>query len=302
MGMFRNAMTIDVEDYFHVSAFDGVIARDTWSQRDSRVERNTHRLLELFDDAAVSATFFFLGCVAEQFPKLVRAVQEEGHEIACHGYSHRLIFRQSRGEFRTETCRAKRILEDLTGEAVAGYRAASFSITQDSIWALDVLAEAGFTYDSSIAPVRHDIYGLSTARPYPHCIETMAGRSLVEFPPSTISIAGYRLPIGGGGYFRLFPYAFTRSCLDTINTTRGMPFTFYLHPWEIDPDQPRIDVGWKSRFRHYNNLHKCEQRLERLLRDFRFGTMSAVLESVELESVGLPDLLKRGPSPGNATC
>jgi polysaccharide deacetylase family protein (PEP-CTERM system associated) len=300
--MFSNAMTIDVEDYFHVSAFDGVIARDTWSQRDSRVERNTYRILELFDDATVSATFFFLGCVAEQFPKLVRAVQEEGHEIACHGYSHRLIFRQGRDEFRTETFRAKRILEDLTGEAVAGYRAASFSITQDSIWALDVLAEAGFTYDSSIVPVRHDIYGLRTARPYPHRIGTTAGRSLVEFPPSTASIAGHRLPIGGGGYFRLFPYFFTRSCLDTINTGHGMPFTFYLHPWEIDPDQPRINAGWKSRFRHYNNLHKCEQRLERLLRDFRFGTMSAVLESMQLERVDLPDLLKLGQRPGNATC
>ena len=300
--MFMNAMTIDVEDYFHVSAFDSVIARDTWAQRESRVERNTYRILELFDDASATATFFFLGCVAERFPGLVHAVRREGHEVACHGYSHRLIFRQSREEFRAETFKAKLIVEDLTGEAVAGYRAASFSITQSSIWALDVLAEAGFTYDSSIVPTRHDIYGLRGARPHPHRIETRNGQSLVEFPPSTVSIAGFRIPVGGGGYFRLFPYRFTSSCLDVINNNRGLPFAFYLHPWEIDPDQPRIDAAWKSRFRHYNNLHKCEKRLLRLLHDFRFGTMSRILGSMKLERVKAPHLLNLKQEPGSATC
>jgi polysaccharide deacetylase family protein (PEP-CTERM system associated) len=287
-----NALTVDVEDYFHVSAFARSIDRSDWDSMESRVERNTQRILQIFADASVSATFFTLGWVAERFPALVREITNNGHELACHGYSHQLIYRQDPKVFREETIRAKSLLEDISGLAVHGYRAASYSITHQSTWALATLIDAGFSYDSSIVPVRHDLYGLSGAKPYPYRVRVDSGREIVEFPPSTIAIGRGRIPIAGGGYFRLFPYGFSRWGMARINARDGQPFSFYLHPWEIDPDQPRVPAGWKSRFRHYNNLDKFEPRMLRLLDEFRFGTMTAVLDGLDLQLVELDTMVK----------
>lgn len=289
----QNALTIDVEDYFHVSAFADHVDRAAWDKMDTRVERNTGRILELLAERDVRATFFILGWVAERSPGLVREIAAAGHEIACHGFSHQLIYKQTPDEFRQETLRSKHLLEDLVQRPVAGYRAASYSITNRSLWALDVLVEAGFVYDSSVFPVRHDLYGIPGAQDIPHRLKTPAGHELVEFPLSTLNLLGYRLPIAGGGYFRLYPYAFTRAGLRAINR-RGKPFIFYLHPWEVDPDQPRIAAGWRSRFRHYNNLDKCEIRLKRLLDDFSFTTARAVLDRL-----GLCSAEEQAPSIAN---
>ena len=280
-----NALTVDVEDYYHVSAFADSITRDDWPTLESRVEQNTDRILELFDQASVKGTFFTLGWVAERCPGIVRSIVDNGHELACHGYSHQLIYKQDREVFGEETRKAKQLLEDISGVAVNGYRAASYSITDESSWAVDVLIDAGFEYDSSIVPVRHDLYGMTGAGAYPYRLENHEGRSITEFPPSTLSIAGQRIPIAGGGYFRLFPYWFSQWGMGRINARDGMPFSFYMHPWEIDPAQPRIAASAKSRFRHYNNLDKFEPRLKKLLRNFEFGTMASVLRDVSLPSV-----------------
>lgn len=272
-----NAFTIDVEDYYHVSALAPAFPPDTWSQRESRVAASTERLLAMLDEYRVKGTFFVLGWVADHVPSLVKRIAALGHEVACHGYSHQLIYRQSPAVFAEETRRAKGLLEDLTGLPVIGYRAASFSITPRSRWALDTLVELGFAYDSSIFPVRHDRYGMPGAAREPGRIQAPSGASIVEFPMSTASFGPARIPVSGGGYFRLLPYWFTSRGLRDINEREGNPFTFYLHPWEIDVDQPRVRVKWLSRFRHYTNLHKCEARLRRLLGDFRFSTMSKVL-------------------------
>ena len=273
-----NAMTVDVEDYFQVSAFANSIKPEDWSKHSLRVERNTHQLLDLFDDNEVKCTFFCLGWVAERTPALIAEIRQRGHEVACHGYSHQLIYNQTPEVFREETLRAKQILEDIVAQPVRGYRAASYSITRRSLWALDILAEAGFEYDSSIFPVRHDRYGIPDSPEYPHELTTPAGHQLVEFPLSTAKYAGYKLPIAGGGYFRLYPYWLSRAGLRQINR-KQKAFIFYLHPWEIDPQQPRIQAGWFSRFRHYNNLHKCETRLKQLMSDFRFSTVEHILQS-----------------------
>ncbi len=272
----RNALTVDVEDYFHVSAFAKSIDQNDWGKRPLRVENNTRRLLDLFDEYEVKATFFVLGWVAERTRDLVKGIADRGHEVACHGFSHQLVYNQGPEVFREETLSSKHLLEDIIQTPVRGYRAASYSITNRSRWALDILAEAGFEYDSSIFPVRHDRYGIPDAPEFPHRLETPNGHSLVEFPLSTAKLFNYRLPMAGGGYFRLYPYAITRAGLSQINR-RQQPFIFYLHPWEIDPDQPRISASWFSRFRHYNNLARCEDRLKRLLKDFEFTTSHQVL-------------------------
>jgi polysaccharide deacetylase family protein (PEP-CTERM system associated) len=272
-----NALTIDVEDYFHVAALAPSIAPETWAEREYRVEHNTERLLALFAEKNLRATFYVLGWVADRSPALVRRIADAGHEVACHGYSHRLIYRQSPEEFRGETLRAKRLLEDTTGAAVLGYRAASFSITAQSLWALDVLIDAGFTYDSSIFPIRHDRYGIPGAAAEPGPVVAPSGRAIVEFPMSAASFFGMRVPVSGGGYFRILPYWLTRAGLHQINTRAGIPFTFYLHPWEIDPGQPRVKVKAFSRFRHYTNLGRCESRLRRLLDQFAFAPAVDVL-------------------------
>ncbi|MGB6451563.1 MAG: XrtA system polysaccharide deacetylase [Steroidobacteraceae bacterium] len=276
-GKILNAFSVDVEDYFQVAALAPAVSRESWPLRASRVERNTDRLLELLAERGIHGTFFVLGWIAERHAALVKRIAAAGHEIASHGFSHQLIYTQSQEEFREETARSKRTLEDLTGAAVAGYRAASFSITRRSLWALDVLIDLGFRYDSSIFPIRHDRYGMPGASPEPGLLTAPSGRTLVEFPMSAASFLGVKVPVSGGGYFRLLPYAVTRRGLSQINDVCNRPFTFYLHPWEIDPDQPRVKVGWLSRFRHYTNLNRCEPRLQRLLGEFRFGTMCEVL-------------------------
>ncbi len=213
-----------------------------------------------------------LGWVAEQYPQLVRDIAACGHEIACHGFSHRLVYEQSAEEFYQETLHAKNLLQEITGSAVLGYRAASYSIVRKSLWALDILVELGFVYDSSIFPVRHDRYGIPNAERAPHRMATPTGKSIVEWPLATARILGFRLAVAGGGYFRLLPYWLSRWGLASINRRELRPFVFYLHPWEIDPAQPRVSASWLSRFRHYTNLGKCEERLRRLLGEFRFGT------------------------------
>jgi polysaccharide deacetylase family protein (PEP-CTERM system associated) len=274
-----NAFTVDVEDYFHVAALASAVSRDSWHARESRVERNTERLLDLLAEKDVHGTFFVLGWVAERSPQLVRRIAAAGHEIACHGFSHQLIYRQSREEFREETARAKALLEDAIGRAVLGYRAASFSIVRETLWALDVLIDLGFRYDSSIFAIRHDRYGIPDASPAPGRVAAPSGRSLVEFPGAPASFFGLKVPVTGGGYFRIIPYGVTRSGLRRINAA-GRPFAFYLHPWEIDPGQPRISVGVVSRFRHYTNLSRCEARLRRLLGEFAFASMAEVLRGI----------------------
>jgi polysaccharide deacetylase family protein (PEP-CTERM system associated) len=270
-----NALTVDVEDYYHVSGFEEIVDRKDWDRYEPRVGESTRKLLTVLDRAAVRATFFVLGWVAERQPKLVRDIQRAGHEIGCHGYWHRLIYRQTPDEFRADVRRARQLLEDLTGRAVTAYRAPSFSVTRQSLWALDVLIEEGFHYDSSIYPTLHDRYGLPGAPRWPHRVVRPSGE-LWEFPPALYTNALYPLPVGGGGYFRLYPYAVTRHGLRTINA-RGKPFAVYLHPWELDPEQPRLPASRLRAFRHYVNLHKTERRLVKLLRDFPLGTLTEVL-------------------------
>ena len=376
-----NILTIDVEDYFQVHAFSGVIKYDDWSNFECRIERNTDRLLSILSDSGtkndsiasphqgktstrqhsstaslshsithslnnsftqkVRATFFVLGWVAERYPDLVRRIQKEGHEIACHGYAHRLVYTQSRDEFSQDIKRAKSILEDITGKEVIGYRAPSYSITNKSQWAFDVLVEEGFKYDSSIFPIRHDFYGMPEAPRFPFVVSfngndnfefsmlnvefntappnkcstaarsnslthslinpasgisepqhrntaahsnsltysLINSRALIEFPISTVRLLGTNVPISGGGYFRLFPYSLIRKGLRSINKKEGGPFIFYMHPWEIDPKQPRINgLSSRSKFRHYVNLSKTEEKFGRLLKDFNFSSVKHILQ------------------------
>lgn len=277
MDAFRvlNAFTVDVEDYFQVSAFENVIHRDEWPRMPSRVEASTDRLLDLLERRGVKGTFFVLGWTAEQFPSLVRRIASAGHELACHSFWHRLIYRQSRDEFRADLRRSKQTIEDQAGQAVVAYRAPSFSITSRSMWAIDVLVEEGFEIDSSIFPTVHDRYGVPNADVRPHAISTPAG-SIWEFPLAVQRVGRFSVPISGGGYFRLFPFHFSRLCLENVNRG-GRPFAFYIHPWEVDPQQPRIRGASRlSRFRHYVNLSSTERKLDRLLSVFRFGTISDV--------------------------
>lgn len=266
----RNALTVDVEDYFQVSAFEPYITRTNWDNFPLRVEKNTERILELFEMVGVRGTFFTLGWIAERVPALVRRIVESGHELASHGYAHVRVHQQRRDEFKQDVVRTKKLLEDLGGCEVRGYRAASFSIRKDTLWAVDVLQETGHLYSSSIYPVHHDLYGIPQAPRFP--FRHNGGDGLHEIPITTVRALRQNLPVGGGGYFRIYPYGFFRRALRRVNRDEGQPVVFYFHPWEIDPDQPRLPhVGLKSRFRHYVNLHKTEQRLWRLLADFRWG-------------------------------
>lgn len=286
-GKIVNALSIDVEDYYQVAAFSQHVNYDDWNDwnaRNPRVVYNTNKILDIFDKHNVKGTFFVLGWVAERYPQLVKEIERRGHEIGCHGYSHRLIYKQTREVFRQETLRAMGFLQDLAQTSVEGYRAASFSICRQSEWALDILHEAGFKYDSSIFPIRHDVYGMPEAPRIPYRINTRRGGELVEFPMTTRRVMGWQMPVSGGGYFRLYPYCLTRYALQAINSQDEIPFMFYLHPWEVDPDQPRIPAGLLSRFRHYNNLSRCQSRLEKLLGDFSFSTVRDVLRRQALLS------------------
>jgi polysaccharide deacetylase family protein (PEP-CTERM system associated) len=286
-----NAMSVDVEDYFQVNAFDAVVPRARWDSLESRVCGNTERLLAMFDSAGVTATFFVLGWVAERFPSLVTAIAAHGHEIASHGYAHRLIYDQTPAAFRDDVRRAKDLLETAAGVHVDGYRAPSYSVTTQTLWSLDVLIEEGYRYDASIFPIKHDRYGIPSAPRHPYVL-TRDGGSLVEAPASTVRCAGVNLPIAGGGYFRILPYAWTRWGMRRLNQREGRPAIFYLHPWEIDPSQPRFEAGWLSRFRHYRNLDQTEPRLQQLLQDFRFSTVRRILAAVQPEAAGAPTALR----------
>ena len=275
-----NAITIDVEDYYHVTAFEKLAPPGTWDRFESRVVASTERVLRIFDDANVRGTFFVLGWVAERFPALVRTIHRAGHEVGCHSYWHRRIYTLTPEEFRADLCQARDVLQDILSERVTAFRAPTFSIVRESLWALDILIEEGFAIDSSIYPTRHDRYGIPGTTLEPYRVDRPRG-SLVEFPAAVWQVLGYPLPVGGGGYFRLYPYALTRRGLRAVNAA-GRPFTTYLHPWEFDPDQPRMPVGRLQRFRHYVNLPRTGERLARLLRDFRFGTMAEAVAACGL--------------------
>jgi len=269
----KNYLTIDVEDYYQVTAFENKIRFEDWGNYESRVVENTRKILEmLFEAGDIKGTFFILGWVAEKHPEIVKEIDANGHEIACHSYRHRLIYNMSPDEFRIDLMKSKNILEDITGKKVIGYRAPSYSIIKKSLWVLEILEELGFEYDSSIFPITHDIYGIPGA---PRFKYKLPENNLVEYPISTSKILGLKLPISGGGYFRLFPYWFTKMSLTTINIKEKQPFVFYIHPWEIDPDQPKVKgVDVFSRFRQYNNLKKTVERFKKLLKDFQFTPIS----------------------------
>ena len=273
-----NVLTIDVEEYFHVSAFEQIISSHDWPTYESRVEKTTHRLLKRLSETGTLATFFVLGWVAERHPELIRTIRKNGHEVASHGYAHQVLTVLTPPQFRADVRRAKRILEDILGEPVVGYRAPSFTIMEDTVWALRTLVEEGYVYDSSIFPVWHDRYGLHGANPYCHRLMTAAG-PIWEVPPSTLPVGNMRLPVAGGGYFRLWPYRLLRRWLRKIELS-GHPLVVYLHPWEIDPEQPRVRAALLSRCRHYLNLHKTEGRLVQLLQDFRFGSIADTIEPI----------------------
>lgn len=271
--MRTNALTIDVEDYFQVSAFAPYIRRDEWDSRECRVERNMDRILGLLDEQRTQATFFTLGWVAERYPAMVRRIVEQGHELASHGFGHQRASDLSPQAFYDDVHRAKCILEDLGGQPVLGYRAPSFSIGTGNLWALDTLLQAGYRYSSSIYPVRHDHYGMPDAPRFAH--EVRPG--LIEVPPTTLRLFDRNLPSSGGGFFRLLPYGVSRWMLQQVNTRDGQSAIFYFHPWEIDEGQPRIGgIDAKTRFRHYVNIGRNERKLRRLLRDFRWDRMDRI--------------------------
>ena len=270
-----NVMTVDVEDYFQVSAFEPYISRDSWGRLECRVERNVDRILQLFDRHGVKATFFTLGWIAERYPQMVRRMVAQGHELASHGWSHVRVTQQDQDAFRQDIMRTKALLEDLSGQEILGYRAASYSIGADNLWALDVLRETGHLYSSSIYPIRHDLYGMPEA---PRFAFRPGEGDFLEFPVTTFRIANKNLPCGGGGWFRLLPYAGMRWAIRRVNRVDGEAAIFYFHPWEIDPEQPRQDgIDAKTRFRHYLNLERMESRLNCLLGDFSWGRMDEVL-------------------------
>ncbi len=332
-----NILTVDLEEHFMVSAFEGVVKREEWGKYESRIDRNTVRLLGILNHsypplpwalhpapAACRATFFCLGCVAERHPGLIQEIHSQGHEIASHGYDHRMITTMSPKAFREDVRKSKGILEDLIGEKILGYRAPSYSITRQTLWALEILAEEGYLYDSSVFPVHHDRYGFPQAPRLPFLCSTNGGpdgklstldgpcvsplgekklmslsrNQLIEFPLSTVRFLGNNLPVGGGGYFRLYPLWFTLWGLKRIERKDRTPFVFYLHPWEIDPDQPRIKgIPLKSRFRHYLHLHKTEGRLLRILRTFPFDSFRGFLQRFQISGKGILPATHFGRNP-----
>lgn len=272
--LVRNAMTVDVEDFFQVQAFASRIDRASWDGTPRRVEDNTDRILSLFSAVGISATFFTLGWVAQRHAGLVRRIVEQGHELASHGFAHVPVHEQSREQFRQDVRDTKRLLEDVGGISVKGYRAASFSIGAKTLWAFDILASEGYEYSSSIYPIVHDLYGMPTAPRFAHRRD---GAGIMEIPMTTLSLFGRNFPCSGGGYFRLLPYRLSRWAMRRVNLRERQPCVFYFHPWEVDPGQPRVaGVPLKSRVRHYLNLQRMEGRLQRLLKDFAWGRMDDV--------------------------
>jgi polysaccharide deacetylase family protein (PEP-CTERM system associated) len=273
----KNALTFDLEDYMHVSAFSDNLAVAEWSDYVSRVEHNIDRLLEMLDSGRCSATFFVLGWVAQKHPQVIRRIASLGHEIACHSMWHRLVYELTPAEFRADSYEAKTLLEDLCGKPVRGYRAPSFSITKSSWWALEILRDLGFTYDSSIFPIKHPDYGDVEASRFPFLVQTPGGH-LAEFPLPTLQVRTKRAPFGGGAYFRILPYAYTRWAISYVNGREERPVCIYLHPWEIDAEQPRMKGSLTSRLRHYIGLRGTESKLRNLLRDFQFVPLHVLVE------------------------
>ncbi len=270
-----NAMTVDVEDYFQVSAFEKTIDRSEWDSIPCRVEANTRKILSLFKRHNIQATFFTLGWVAERYPQLIKDIVAQGHELACHGQNHIRVTEQTPEQFREDVIQSKKLLEDISGVAVNGYRAASYSIGASNLWALDILEEEGFLYSSSIYPIKHDLYGMPDAPRF--TFRPTKKKSLIEIPVTTTKLGNKNFPCGGGGFFRFYPYALSKWAINRVNKQDSQPTVFYFHPWEIDPDQPRQnEIDLKTRFRHYLNLNKMESRLESLLLDFNWGTMQQV--------------------------
>ncbi len=281
MAPLLNVLSVDVEDYFQVEAFASCVSQADWDTYEPRVERNVGRILDLFDAHDAKATFFVLGWIAKRFPGLVREIAARGHEIGCHGFAHQRLHRLTPELFRTDLRKALGHLTDQAQQPVRCYRAPSFSIVKSTLWGFDVLAEEGFTCDSSVFPVRHDFYGIPEAPRFAHWHETRAGNSVFEFPPSTIRILNNNIGVGGGGYLRFAPYAVTKRALRRINESEKMPAMVYFHPWEIDPEQPRIPASARSRLRHYTNLSTMEGKVVRLLHDFRFANLSTVCEQLD---------------------
>lgn len=284
-----DGLSVDVEDYFHVEAFADRIHPDAWPRFPSRVAANTRRLLELFARHGARGTFFILGWVAEREPGLVREIAAAGHEIACHSYLHQVLWRLTPEEFRADTRRAVAAISDACGVRPAGYRAPTFSVVPRTLWALEILAEEGFEYDSSVFPVRHDRYGIPAAPRFPYRFEFAAGGSLVEIPPMTMRLAGRNWPVAGGGYLRILPMWFTRWAAKQVRRREGRPVLIYLHPWEVDSEQPRMGGRWTSRFRHYYHLSQTEPRLNELLAGRRFVPLGEIL-SEETSRNALPRL------------
>ena len=293
-----NAMTIDVEDYFQVSAMAPYIRRDEWDARECRVERNVERILALLQRRGAQATFFTLGWLAERYPQMVRRIIEQGHELASHGYGHERVSELDRARFRQDLMRAKGVLEDVSGAAVRGYRAPSFSIDQrNRAWAFETLAETGHLYSSSIYPIKHDHYGMPDAPRFAHRVEA----GLLEVPPTTLRAGERNWPSSGGGYFRLLPYAVSRWMIRHVNRSDRQSAVFYFHPWEIDPGQPRVaGIDAKTRFRHYLNLGTMERRLDRLLGDFRWGRMDEIFLALRSDAPALPGAALAWPAQAMA--
>jgi len=275
----KNALTVDLEDYFHVGAYADKVRLEEWDSYPSRVEENTDRLLALLAEHNCLATFFVLGWVAEKKPEIVAKVADAGHEIACHSMLHRRIFHLSPEEFREDTRRAKAVIEDASGKRVAGYRAPSFSVIKKSLWALEILAEEGFQYDSSVFPVEHPSYGIPDAPRTPYFINTASGR-ILEFPMPTLTIGSIRSPIGGGAYLRLLPYRYTRWAIRHLNQEENFPVCVYIHPWELDPQQPRLGGSLSARARHYFGLRGTESKLRKLVRDVEFCSLATLIEQL----------------------
>ncbi len=272
--MVRNALSVDVEDWFHVGAFENVIRREDWPALDCRVERNSDFILQMFDDAGVKGTFFTLGWVAERYPALMRRIVDQGHEVASHGYDHKRVFTMQPADFAADLAKTRSLLEDVTGQAVTGYRAPSFSIDKRTPWAHEVLGEAGYAYSSSVAPVVHDHYGWPEAPRF--AFRPKGAGSLLELPVTTARFAGRTLAAGGGGFFRMLPYAFSRWAIRQVNA-QARPAILYFHPWEIDPGQPRVaNAPLRSRLRHYTNLSVMADKLRRLIKDFEWTTVAQV--------------------------
>jgi len=271
-----NAMSVDVEDYFQVSAFEKYVNKSDWDKHEIRVEQNTNKILDIFDEAGIKATFFILGWVAERYPELIKRIARDGHEVASHGYEHIRVINQTAEEFRQDVIKTKGILEELSGTEVKGYRAASYSICLDNMWALDVLAETDHKYSSSIYPIKHDLYGIPDAPRFAYRPNGDSG--ILEIPITTLEIGKKRFPCGGGGFFRLYPYAFSKIAYRHINSRNKQAGIFYFHPWEIDPLQPRpiSNLNFKTKIRHYLNLSKTESRIKRLLEDFSWGRMDDI--------------------------